>query len=170
MQPITLDAMQPITLGEMQRITLDAMVEHSAFAAMGRCWIVTEKPLEIRHVVHSDNTFSEGRRKTCNLLHRTNVAPTTNKSRSAWPKAEVQAGCARGRGRKGGGPSSALRPGGGRAARAAGARFVDLALLQPAWPMRTAGDDSGQREAEFENVCKLMGNVCKLMVSVLKRL
>ena len=81
----------------------------------------------------------------------------------------MQAGCARGRGREGGGPSSALRPGGGRAARAAGARFVDLALLQPAWPMRTAGDDSGQREVEFENVYKLMGNVCKLMVSVLKR-
>ena len=81
MQPITLDAMQPITLGEMQRITLDAMVEHSAFAAMGRCWIVTEKPLEIRHVVHSDNTFSEGRRKTCNLLHRTNVAPTAKAGR-----------------------------------------------------------------------------------------
>ena len=128
---------------------------------MARCWIVTEKPLEIRHVTHSDNTFSEGRRKTCNLLHRTNVAPTANKSRSAWPKAEVQAGCARGRGREGGGPSSALRPGGGRAARAAGARFVDLALLQPAWPMRTAGDDSGQREVEFENVCKLMVNVLK---------
>ena len=56
-----------------------------------------------------------------------------------------------------------------RSAPAAGARFVDLALLQPAWPMRTAGDDSGQREVEFENAYKLMGNVCKLMVSVLKR-
>ena len=48
-----------------------------------------------------------------------------------------------------------------RGGRAAGACFVDLALLQPAWPMRTAGDDSGQREVEFENVCKLMVNVLK---------
>ena len=145
MQPITLDAMQPITLGEMQRITLDAMVEHSAFAAMGRCWIVTEKPLEIRHVVHSDNTFSEGRRKTCNLLHRTNVAPTTNKSRSAWPKAEVQAGCARGRGREGGGPSSALRPGGGCAAGARRARASStLPCCSPHGPCAPQGTTAGR--------------------------
>ena len=57
-----------------------------------------------------------------------------------------------------------------RGGRAAGACFVDLALLQPARPMRTAGDDSGQREAEFENIRQLMGNVCKLIVNVLKHL